>query len=48
MSLYTVARELGHSNVHLLEKTYGHVDPVRKRGRSVEFVRDQDRKKKAL
>ena len=36
--MYTVARELGHNNVTLLERTYGHVTPGGRRSLTVEYT----------
>ena len=37
MSVYTVMRELGHSTLSLIEKTYGHLLDVRHRSSVVEY-----------
>jgi integrase len=38
VSLYTVARELGHSSVTMIERVYGHLMQVRHRSPVVEYV----------
>ena len=38
ISVYTVMRELGHSTVSLIEKTYGHLPDVRHRRPVVEYL----------
>lgn len=37
VSVFTVARELGHTGVHLVERIYGHLGEVRHRSEVVEF-----------
>ena len=37
VSPYTVMRELGHSSIALIEKTYGHLSNVRVRSPVVEY-----------
>ena len=38
VSLWTVAREMGHSSTSLVERTYGHLGTVRERTEVVQFV----------
>lgn len=38
VSLYTVAREMGHQGVNQIEKTYGHLQSTRHRSPVVEYV----------
>lgn len=38
MSLYTVSRELGHSSLAMVERTYAHLGEVRHRSEIVEFA----------
>ena len=37
VSLYTVATEMGHSGVGLIENTYGHLQRIRHRSAVVEY-----------
>ena len=37
VSVFTVARELGHTGVHLVERIYGHLGEVHHRSEVVEF-----------
>lgn len=41
VSTFTVARELGHTGVHLVERIYGHLGEVRHRSEVVEFRVEQ-------
>ncbi len=41
MSTFTLARELGHTGVHLVERIYGHLGEVRHRSEVVEFRVEQ-------
>ena len=38
MHLFTVAREMGHRSVRMIEKHYGHLQNVRHRKAVVEYV----------
>jgi hypothetical protein len=41
VSTFTVARELGHTGVHMVERIYGHLGEVRHRSEVVEFRVEQ-------
>lgn len=41
VSTFTVARELGHTGVHLVERIYGHLGEVRHRSEVVDFRVEQ-------
>lgn len=41
VSTFTVARELGHTGVHLVERIYGHLGEMRHRSEVVEFRVEQ-------
>ncbi|MEX2157633.1 MAG: hypothetical protein WD773_12440 [Gemmatimonadales bacterium] len=44
VSVYTVARELGHGGDALVRRVYGHLGAVRHRSRAVEYRIEQHRK----
>lgn len=44
VSLWTVAREVGHSSTNMIERVYGHLGTIRHRAESVEYRIAQHRK----